>query len=647
MRTKELMKAWEELSPIQRQAAEWADGPLLVLAGPGSGKTKVLTCRIARLLESTLDENFRVLGLTFTNKAADEMRSRVANFVPGQEERLFLGTFHSFCADVLRLHGTHLGINPNFHIYSQDADLQAVLNNAVEEAKKISDVVSDLDKKTLSVIQRLKAFLILPEQCCEIFKNKEFGERMAAVYPAYEAELCKRNALDFNSLILKTYQLLTKFPVFAKRYRIVYPYICIDEFQDANQAQYGLIRALAGDQHRNLFVVADDDQIIYQWNGASHERLKELLNDFSPMVIQLPMNYRCPPEIVELANNLIRHNFLRTADKKPLEAFRHGLGKGTVRLLECFPDVEAEAAEVAKDIKNLHSGHFGSVVVLGRNRKLLDGVDIALRHEGLPAVISQRKDEFESTPFVWLHSTLRLANDGQNRRYLEAVCGSFAQLTQVEIDVEDVISQSQALSMGYLQIWIRLLNQKTTETFVKEIVNETSRCLVRGRDFQAFSKSALAWFTSLAQAQRQAESDPYNEVFTRYDEEKLVWEELMGEIKRNLGEEPTLEAFLQELQMRSKEPPPKANTVVLMTIHGAKGKEFDHVYLIGLVDDELPSFQSKKKGDRSQEMEEERRNCFVAITRTIRTLTLSYGKKYRGWPKEPSRFLFEMGLLKR
>jgi DNA helicase-2/ATP-dependent DNA helicase PcrA len=270
-----------------------------------------------------------------------------------------------------------------------------------------------------------------------------------------------------------------------------------------------------------------------------------------------------------------------------------------------------------------------------------------LRHEGLPAVISQRKDEFESTPFVWLHSTLRLANDGQNRRYLEAVCGSFAQLTQVEIDVEDVISQSQALSMGYLQIWIRLLNQKTTETFVKEIVNETSRCLVRGRDFQAFSKSALAWFTSLAQAQRQAESDPYNEVFTRYDEEKLVWEELMGEIKRNLGEEPTLEAFLQELQMRSKEPPPKANTVVLMTIHGAKGKEFDHVYLIGLVDDELPSFQSKKKGDRSQEMEEERRNCFVAITRTIRTLTLSYGKKYRGWPKEPSRFLFEMGLLKR
>ena len=184
--------------------------------------------------------------------------------------------------------------------------------------------------------------------------------------------------------------------------------------------------------------VAIINQIIYQWNGASHERLKELFNHFSPMVIQLPINYRCPPEIVAIANNLIRHNFLRTADKKPLEAFRHGLGKGTVRLLECFPDFEAEAAGVEMDIKNLYSGHLGSVVVLGRNRKLLDGVDIALRHEDY-CVISQRKDEFESTPFVWLHSILRLANDGQNRSYLEAVCGSFAQLFQSEIDVEDVI----------------------------------------------------------------------------------------------------------------------------------------------------------------------------------------------------------------
>jgi len=645
MSTREFISAWEELSPIQKEAAEWDESPLLVLAGPGSGKTRVLTCRIARILDSSRDENFRVLGLTFTNKAADEMRTRVTNFVPGQEGRLFLGTFHSFCADVLRQHGTHLNINPNFHIYSQIVDLQAVLNDAVEKAKKISDVVSNLDKKTLPVIQRMKSQLVLPEHCSKVFKDPEFGARMAVVYPAYEAELAKRNALDFNSLIFKTYLLFKTFPAFAKRYRTVYPYICIDEFQDTNHAQCSLIRALTEDQHRNLFVVADDDQIIYQWNGASHKRIEEFKSDYSPKVIQLPTNYRCPPEIVELANNIIQHNFLRTPDKKPLRAFRHSFGKYTVRLLPTFPDFDAEADGVAKDIKRLHYDHLGSVVILGRNRKLLEGAEMALRRERLPAVISQRKDEFQSTPFVWLHSTLRLANDRENISHLEAVCGTFAQLTEVEVDPEDVVVHAQESSLGYLHHWIKLVHQNTSNASVKEVINKTSQFLVAGRDFRNFSRFALYWFSDLAQTQQEAGSDPIAEVFARYEEERSVWEELMREITESLGDEITLEAFLQELQMHSKEPPPKPNTVILMTIHGAKGKEFDHVYLIGLVDDELPSFQSKQKGDNSPEMEEERRNCFVAITRTIKTLTLSYAENYRGWQKEPSRFLFEMGLL--
>ncbi len=645
MSTKEFIKAWEELSAIQQEAAKWDKGPLLVLAGPGSGKTRVLTCRIARILDSSRDMNFRILGLTFTNKAADEMRSRLTNFVPGQEGRLSLGTFHSFCADVLRQHGTHLNINPNFSIYSQENDLQAVLDKAVEEAKKRSDLVSNLDKKTLPVIQRLKSLLVLPENCHEAFAREELGERMAIVYPAYEAELAKKNSLDFNSLIFWAYQLFTKFPAFAKRYRTVYPYICIDEFQDTNHAQYSLIRALTGDQYENLFIVADDDQIIYQWNGASHKRLEEFVNDYSPKIIQLPMNYRCPLEVVELANNLIRHNFLRAASKKPLEAFRTSQGEGIVRLLKPFSDLETEALGIAKDIKKYHSNHLGSVVVLARGRKLLDVVERALRNFGLPAVISQRKDEFESTPFVWLHSILRLANDRQNYRSLEAICGTFYQLTQIEVDPEDVLAQAQATDLGYLQHWIKLVREKITDASLREVVAQISHCLGEGRDFRTFSKFALNWFNKLIQDEQQIGIDPTTEVFTRYEEERIVWENLTREITLSLGDEITLEAFLQELQMHSKEPMPKPNTVILMTIHGAKGKEFEHVYLIGLVEDELPSFQSKRKGDRSPEMEEERRNCFVAITRTIKTLTLSYAERYRGWPKKPSRFLFEMGLL--
>lgn len=646
----EFVTAWDSLSTIQRQAAEWKEGPLLVLAGPGTGKTRVLTCRIARILDSTRGEKFRILALTFTNKAADEMRSRVANYVPGLEDRLFLGTFHSFCADVLRQHGTHLGINPNFHIYSAEADLLAVLNDAVDGATETSELVSTLDKKTLPVIQRLKSLLVLPHDCQKAFRDPRLGGRMSIVYPAYEAELAKRNALDFDSLILKTHLLFTKFPAFAKRYRTVYPYICIDEFQDTNHAQYALIRALTLDQHNSVFVVADDDQIIYQWNGASHQRIVDFKNDYSAEVLQLPVIYRCPPAIVQLANNLIRHNFARTVDKKPLQAFRSSAGGDTdaVRLLPVFPDFESEAAGIARDIATRHSSDLGSVVVLGRSRNLLQGAEQALRREGLSAVISQRKNEFESAPFVWLHSILRLANDRRNSSCLEAICGAFAQLTGIAVDPDNVIAQAQAANYDYLQHWIKLLlaDERIQNTPADAIIHQTSLHLGEGRDFREFSRCALDWFTRIAQPHELSENDPSVEVFSRYEEERSVWCELVREVTTSLGTGITLEAFLQELQMHSKEPPPRPNTVALMTIHGSKGKEFNHVYLIGLVDDELPSFQSKQKGDNSPEMEEERRNCFVAVTRTIISLTLSYARRYRGWPKEPSRFLYEMGVLR-
>ena len=646
MSTTELARAWDELSPIQRRAVDWNQGPLLVLAGPGSGKTRVLTCRIARILDSGQDQNFRILGLTFTNKAADEMRSRVAAYVPGQEGRVFLGTFHSFCADVLRQHGTHLNINPNFNIYGQEQDLQAILDDAVEAVKGECTLVTDAHKMTLPVIQRLKSRLVLPEECRDEFQDPEFGEIMAVVYPAYEEQLVRRNALDFNSLILKAYQLFTRFPAFARRYRIVFPYICVDEFQDTNQAQYGLLRSLGANSDSNLFVVADDDQIIYQWNGASYKRIDEFLVDYSAMVVQIPTNYRCPPEIVDAANNLIRHNFSRRPDKEPLQASRTTAGIETVRLLQCFPDFDIEVSEVAKDIGILHSHHLGSVTILGRSRRILDRAKQALHNERIPAVISQRKDEFESAPLVWLHSVLRLANDRQNARYLESVCGSFAQLTQAEADPEDIITQARASRLSYLSQWVKHMYQKPLDMLVREGVDQVAQFSRGGMDFRALSKSALAWFDRLTNVQLESESDHTTELFIRFEEERTVWEELIRDIARSLGDELTLEAFLQELQMHSKESPPGPDTVILMTIHGAKGKEFEHVYLIGLVEDELPSFQSRKAGGASIEMEEERRNCFVAITRTIETLTLSYAQRYWGWPKEPSRFLFEMGLLR-
>jgi DNA helicase II / ATP-dependent DNA helicase PcrA len=644
MRNQGFTEFWESLSEIQREAAEWESTAVLALAGPGSGKTRVLTCRIARILELSPDQNFRVLGLTFTNKAADEMRSRLESMFQGKQSRLFLGTFHSFCADVLRQHGAHLGIQPNFQIYSDDLDLQAILGDAVKKAMRTSTVVSELDRKTLPVIKRLKSLLVPADRCRENFRDPEFGERMAAVYPAYEAELANRNALDFESLIYQAHRLFTKFPALAKRYRTIYQDICVDEFQDTNFAQYALIRALTGDKFTRIFVVADDDQVIYQWNGASHKRLEEFVTDYAPRVIQLPMNYRCPPEIVALANNLIRHNFLRTANKRPLAAYRPSPGGDIIRLLPSFLDEESEAAGIAADIARRHGLKPDGIVVLARTRKLLNQIESALRADKIAVVKPQRKSDFESTPFQWLHSILRLANDRQSRSNLDAVSGSFAQLTGVEVDPEEVVARAQTQNRDFLQQWIKLARENASEAATMEMLDQTDRCLGEGRNYKVFCNFALTWFKQLASA-KSSTGDPTNEPFALYDEEREVWNELFREISTALGGDSTLGAFLQELQMRSKESLPKSGAVLLMTIHGAKGKEFDHVYLAGLVEDELPSFQSRQKGDQSPEMEEERRSCFVAVTRTIKTLTLSYARRYRGWPKEPSRFLFEMGLL--
>ena len=647
MRNESFRQAWQDLSEIQRQAAEWEQGPMLLLAGPGSGKTRVLTCRIARLLEASVGQNFRVLGLTFTNKAANEMKERLGKYVPEQQERVFLGTFHSFCADVLRQHGTHLGIRPDFTIFSLENDLLELLKEALEAEPALREDAGNgrpQPKDILGMIHRLKANLIFPEQAQRAFRNPELGGRVAAAYIAYEEALRKHGALDFDSLIFRTYQLFRDFPVFAQLIQSVYPHVCIDEFQDTNLCQYRLIQEMIAPGQKNIFAVADDDQIIYQWNGASHERIKQFVSDFAPQVLQLPVNYRCPAEVVELANRLIQHNFLRTTNKSPAVAHSRPEANQVVRVLGGYRDEDGEAQAIAADAQEkLQTGD--SVAVLARNRRLLDAIQKALTDRGIPNALLQRKDEFQSTPLGWLHSLYRLAVNPKSEQYLEAVCGLFKELTGIETKPADIILESEGQALGFLILWLQAARQADADNNCRQILDQVGLCLVAGRDFQRLSREAMCWFEKL---EKLDTAKPVGgERFALFAEEKIVWEALLQEIVGLLGNEISLEAFLQELQMRSKEPTPSPGTLILMTIHGAKGKEFDHVYVAGVVEDELPSFQSKRLGDDSPEMEEERRNCFVAITRARRSLTVSFAKCYRGWPKAPSRFLYEIGVLHR
>lgn len=619
-------RALIELTDAQAAAARWDDGAMLVLAGPGSGKTRVLTTRIARLLADSEGRSFRVLALTFTNKAADEMAARVATLVPDQERRALVGTFHSFCMQMLQQHGVHIGINPDFQIYSLESERQELIREAVRREGLDLD-----DARLLPIIDKLKARLIQPEGAAARFRVD--GARIEAVYRVYEKALAAANALDFSSLIAQAHRLITTFPAIAERYRRSYAYWMFDEFQDTTDGQYRLIKDLAGPGFRNVFAVADDDQIIYQWNGASYQQIQRFRADYQPAEIQLPTNYRCPPEIVYAANRLVVHNQQRTVTKRPLEA-----GKTSFR----YPDIshihllryatdEAEVIGIAQGIAEAGKSRWGEIAVLARTKAMLDKVKGALATAGVPAIVAQRRDDFRSPQFLWLANVMRQALRPLDRRALEALIGAFNRWLDLAITVDEVVANCEVTSKSFLTEWAALARAQGS-SLAAELADMVDNFGREPSQFRSFISSAITKFP--------VDDDPTSDLA----EDMAAWKDLSRAINQTIGRDAPLEQFLQELALRSKEPPIAPGVVTLMTIHGAKGKEFEHVYVCGLAEDVLPSFQAIKEGEASPEMEEERRNCFVAITRAREWLCLSYADSYRKWKKSPSRFLSEMGL---
>src|SRR5712691_1793185 len=293
---------YDSLNPNQLQAVLWQDGSLLVLAGPGSGKTRVLTMRVARILKEYQGKRFKVLGLTFTSKAAAEMRERVEAYVSEQRDRAVLTTFHSFATEILRQHGSQVGLRPDYTILTQDADRIAVLAEAVDAVRTTGANIEADAAGLLAIIDYQFAQGYTSEQQTAFPRLPWFG----ALFAEYVERLLSTNRSDFATLLWLCHKLLAERPVIARQLRAIYSYICVDEFQDTNLAQYLLLRELVGPPPANLFVVGDDDQILYQWNGASPERLARLRDDYEMSVVQLPENYRCPRDVIALANSLIQ-----------------------------------------------------------------------------------------------------------------------------------------------------------------------------------------------------------------------------------------------------------------------------------------------------------------------------------------------------
>jgi len=631
--TPELQAALERLSPTQWLAVDWGEGAVLVLAGPGVGKTTVLTTRIARILDSTRNRNFRILALTFTTKAGDEMRSRVEAMVPGLTDRTVIGTFHSFCTQVLRQHGSHLGIRPDFGIYDQDEDRAELLRDALAHAVARGEQVTPDDTRWLRAIDQLRSSLVSPQKTAQHFRDPKVGERAARVYAIYENALRERNIMDFNGMILDTCRLAHQVPAVAARIRQSYPYWLIDEFQDTTPAQYRLVRFLAGDEFKNVFAVADDDQIIYQWAGASYRQIAAFRQHFSPELVQLVENRRCPPEIVQVANNLVAHNSERTPGKAPLVSTLPSAGPAIS--LRVFQTDKDEAASIASEIAGQDATVWGNTAILGRTRAILQPVLECLRQAGVPASIATRRDRFVSPQFVWLQSCLDQSLRPTDKQVFMAMAGAANRIAGIELDAALLAAEAESSGVSYLEYWA--LAAKNSSSEIASRLSDLALRLVQSRaSWRKVVSEALDWLPQTAAAPSGNVSDA--------EEDKAAWEVAARAIRAEKGSQPDLDELLQGIALRPKEPPPDPKAVRLLTIHAAKGLEFEYVWLMGLAESILPSWQSLKAGALPAELEEERRNCFVAITRTRKRLVLSYAGEYRGWRQQPSRFLREMNL---
>ena len=450
-----LTDAMQDLTEMQRRAVEWDDGPLLVLAGPGSGKTQVLTCRVARLLENSPDERFRILGLTFTNKAAHEMKTRIAALVPHAAERAEINTFHGFCAQLLRQHGAHCGIKPNFAIYSRTADRQAVLEDAL---RRQPDCFAGDDNRLLPRIDALKERLVGPQEAASYLQKNaglpaDVVQSIGLAYRLYEEELGRSNALDFNALIYGAVELL-KYPVLARHCQTIYRYWLIDEFQDTNGPQYELLRRMAGDDFRQVFAVADDDQTIYEWNGANVRRIRNLVDDFGCEVVQLTDNFRCPPSVVAAANRLVVYNARRDPAKAAAEAAVPRLEGGEPDIeTRVFSDDRHEASGIAAEIAVLDVSQRGETVVLARSRAPLEPVRATLGGLNVPTALLGRRDDFASPQMRWLVACLKQINRPLDRRNMATLTETFASFADVPLDAAEVLARSETGQVTLLAAW--------------------------------------------------------------------------------------------------------------------------------------------------------------------------------------------------
>ena len=630
----------DQLNEPQREAAECVDGPVMIIAGAGSGKTRTLTYRIAHLMELGVDPS-PILALTSTNKAANEPKARIIKPAGGEGRNLWMGTFHSIFARVLRAEASKLGYTSSFTIYDTD-DSKAAIKQIVKNL--------NLDPKTykptfvLNRISMAKSNLLGPkdyQENPEIYQTDIDSKRPAIgqIYQMYDQRLHNSNAMDFDDLLFNMNILLRDFPDVLLKYQQRFQYIMVDEYQDTNFAQYLIVKKLAA-RNQNICVVGDDAQSIYAFRGANIQNIFNFKRDYPTMqLFKLEQNYRSTKNIVNAANSIISRN----RDQIQKELWSDNSVGNRIRLIRAM-DEKDEGTRVADSIMNYHLGEdvdYRSFAILYRQNSLSRSIEDALRKMNIPYKIYQGLSFYGRREVKDALAYLRLAINPHDDESLVRVINYPARgIGQTTMDKIRVAAADNDVS-----IWTVLENiqdfglpiQSGAVQKITEFVYMMKRFGAEVPTKDAFSLAKEIILASGIIKALQEEDDPESaERIDNIDELLNGVQEFCEEENPEASESTvpeasasahirTLDEFLQQVLLYTSEDKDKdkdADKVSLMTIHAAKGLEFPYVYVIGMEEQIFPSFLASSRA----ELEEERRLFYVAVTRAEKQVTLSYAQ---------------------
>ena len=615
------MSIYDTLNDKQQQAVMQTQGPVLILAGAGSGKTRVLTHRVAYLIDREGIQPYNILAITFTNKAAGEMRERVDKIVGFGSEQIWVSTFHSTCVRILRRFIDRIGYDNNFTIYDTD-DQKGVMK---EICKKLQIDTKTIKERTiLSAISSAKDELIDPVHY-EMQNGFDYnGSKIAKAYKEYQAVLHKNNALDFDDLIMKTVELFKADAQVLNNYQERFRYIMVDEYQDTNTAQFELIRLLAG-KYRNLCVVGDDDQSIYKFRGANIRNILDFEKVYpEACVIKLEQNYRSTQNVLDAANAVIKNN--RGRKDKALWTDKKEGNRIHLRQFDtAYEEAEYIAGDVARKTRN-GEAEYGECAVLYRTNAQARLLEERFIMEGVPYDVIGGTNFYARREIKDILAYLKTIDNGRDdvavKRIINVPKRGIGMTTIVR--VQEYADDRQISFYDALREADQIMTIGKSASKLKPFVTmiQTFRSKQEFFSLSELVKDILENTGYVKELEESNEEDAADRI------ENI--DELISKVVayEETHDEPTLSEFLEEVALVADIDNVEEgdNRVLLMTLHSAKGLEFPHVYLAGLEDGIFPSYMTIMSDD-PMEIEEERRLAYVGITRAKDDLTLTYARQ--------------------